>query len=89
MASKKSRADELIDELLSGCDSPEDVLGKNGLVKQLTKRLVERTLEAELTTHLGYEPHSATGRSSGNNCNGKSRKKVICESGPLLRCPCG
>ena len=53
MASKKSKQDAaLIDELLQDCDDPKDILGKNGLLKQLTKRLVERTLEAELTDHF-------------------------------------
>jgi putative transposase len=40
--------------LLQDCSDPKDILGKNGLVKQLTKRLVELTLKAELTDHLGY-----------------------------------
>jgi transposase-like protein len=48
-----SKTDQLLDELLEGCDSPEDIFGKHGLVKQLTKRLVERALQAELTEHLG------------------------------------
>jgi hypothetical protein len=48
MASTKSKQDVLIDELLQDCPDPKDILGKNGLLKQLTKRLVERTLKAEL-----------------------------------------
>jgi putative transposase len=70
MASTKSKQDALIDELLKECQDPKDILGKNGLLKQLTKRLVERTLQAELTDHLGYEPHAAEGRGSGNCRNG-------------------
>jgi len=61
MASTKSKQDTLIDELLQDCKDPKDILGKNGLLKQLTKRLVERTLKAELTDHLGYEPHAPEG----------------------------
>jgi len=83
MASKKSKQDALIDELLQDCDDPKDILGKNGLLKQLTKRLVERTLEAELTDHLGYRPNAPQGRGSGNNRNGKSQKTVQSDSGPL------
>lgn len=83
MARKKSKQDALIDELLEGCGSPEEILGKNGLLKQLTKRLVERTLEAEMTDHLGYEPNSLKGRGTGNNRNGKSQKTVISDSGSL------
>lgn len=83
MASKKSKQDALIDELLKDCDDPKDILGKNGLLKQLTKRLVERTLAAELTDHLGYGPNAPQGRGSGNNRNGKSQKTVQGDSGPL------
>jgi transposase-like protein len=83
MTSKKSKQDALIDELLQDCNDPQEILGKNGLLKQLTKRLVERTLEAELTDHLGYAPNASKGRGSGNNRNGKSQKTVQSDSGPL------
>ena len=83
MTRKKSKQDTLIDELLEDCQDPKDVLGKNGLLKQLTKRLVERTLEAELSGHLGYEPHHIKGRGSGNNRNGKGRKTVQSDTGAL------
>jgi transposase-like protein len=83
MAGAKSKQDALIDELLEDCPDPKDILGKNGLLKQLTKRLVERTLEAELTDHLGYEPHAPQGRGTGNNRNGKGHKTVQCESGAI------
>jgi len=83
MTSKKSKQDALIDELLQDCKDPKDILGNNGLLKQLTKRLVERSLEAELTEHLGYEPNSPQGRGTGNNRNGKSQKTVQADSGSL------
>ena len=83
MAGAKSKQDALIDELLEDCPDPKDILGKNGLLKELTKRLVERTLEAELTDHLGYEPHAPQGRGTGNNRNGKGHKTVQCESGAI------
>jgi putative transposase len=67
---------ELIDKLLEGYQKPEDLIGENGLLKQLTKALVERALNAELTHHLGYEKHEPTGRGRGNSRNGKSRKKL-------------
>src|SRR5215467_11797712 len=67
---------ELIDKLLEGYQKPEDLIGENGLLKQLTKALVERALKAELTHHLGYEKNQAEGRGSGNSRNGKSRKKL-------------
>ena len=48
-----SKTDVLLDELLEGCASPEDIFGKHGLVKQLTKRLVERVgLPRDLEAHL-------------------------------------
>lgn len=83
MTRKKSKQDALIDELLQECENPKDILGKNGLLKQLTKRLVERTLDAELTDHLGYEPHSVQGRGTGNNRNGKGHKTVQSDTGAL------
>ena len=75
--------DKLLDELLKECQSPEDVLGKDGLLKQLTKRMLERALEAEMTTELGYEKHAITGRGSGNSRNGHSKKRVQGEFGQL------
>lgn len=78
---KKTRQDELLDELLKGCPNPQGILEKNGLVDQLTKRLVERVLSAEIANHLGYDPHEATGRGSGNSRNGKGRKRVQSDSG--------
>ena len=83
MTREKSKQDALIDELLQNCHDSKDILGKDGLLKQLTKRLVERTLEAELTDHLGYEPHSLKGHGSGNNRNGKGHKTVQSDSGAL------
>ena len=83
MTRKKSKQDTLIDELLEDLSDPKDILGKNGLLKQLTKRLVERTLEAELTDHLGYEPHEPKGHGTGNNRNGKGDKTVQSETGAL------
>src|ERR1700756_2312893 len=67
---------ELIDKLLEGYQKPEDLIGENGLLKQLTKALVERAMNAELTHHLGYEKNDPQGRGSGNSRNGKSRKKL-------------
>ena len=45
--------EEVLDELLKDYKTPEDLLGKNGIVKQLTKALIERALQAELTDHQG------------------------------------
>jgi len=83
MTRTKSKQDALIDELLKDISDTKEILGKNGLLKQLTKRLVERTLEAELTDHLGYEPHEQKGRGTGNNRNGKGSKTVKSETGAI------
>ena len=58
---------EHLDELLAGYEKPEDLLGEDGLFKQLKKALLERALGAELTHHLGYEKGDPVGRGTGNN----------------------
>jgi putative transposase len=67
---------EPLDELLKDYRKPEDLLGQDGLLQQLTKALVERALTGELTHHLGYEKHSADGDTSGNSRNGTSPKTL-------------
>jgi putative transposase len=67
---------ELIDNLLKDYKTPEDIIGENGLLKQLTKQLLERVMAVELTEHVGYEKHDTTGRNSGNSRNGKSAKTL-------------
>ena len=81
MARTTEKADELLDELLEGCNGPEEILGKGGLLKELTKRLVERALEGEMVEHVGYKPHAAEGRGSGNSRNGKTAKTIQSEAG--------
>jgi putative transposase len=74
---------EVIDKLLVHYQKPEDIVGENGLLKQLTKALVERAMEAELTTHLGYEKHDPVGYGSGNSRNGTSKKKLKGDFGEI------
>lgn len=83
MTVAKTIPTELLDTLLSGYQSPEDLIGENGLLKQLTKALVERALEAEMTEHLGHAKHEAVTNSSGNARNGKSRKTLKGDFGEL------
>ena len=81
---------ELLDELLKDCKTPEDLLGKNGVLKQLTKELMERMLEAEMTDHLGYDKHAPEGRGSGNSRNGASAKTIQGDHGEVpLEVPSG
>ena len=65
---------KVIDKLLAEHGHrPEDIAGEKGLLKQLTKALLERAMQAEMTGHLGYEKHDPVGHNSGNSRNGKSR----------------
>ncbi len=75
--------DELLDALMKDYKKPEDLIGENGLLKQLTKKLMERAMQAEMTEHLGYEKHAPTGRKSGNSRNGSYQKNVKGEFGTL------
>jgi len=76
-------SEEVLDKLLENYQRPEDVLGENGLLKQLTKGLLERILGAELTAHLGYEKHDPSGYRSGNSRNGSSKKRVKADFGEV------
>jgi putative transposase len=67
---------ELIDKLLADYKGPEDLIGEQGLLKELTRALVERAMHAELTHHLGYEKHAPDGKGSGNSRNGTSAKTL-------------
>jgi putative transposase len=67
---------ELIDNLLKDYKKPADLIGENGLLKQLTKQLLERAMAAEMTEHVGYDKHEAIGNNSGNSRNGKSAKTI-------------
>lgn len=75
---------ELVDELLKGYQKPEDIIGENGLLRRLMKALLERTLNAELTHHLGYEKHDPAGHNSGNSRNGATSKTVKGEFGEIV-----
>jgi putative transposase len=76
-------SDAVIDELLAGASSEEEIVGPGGLLAQLTKRLVERALEVELTDHLGYEPHAEPPGGTGNTRNGSTPKTLITDNGPV------
>lgn len=74
---------EVLDELLKGIKTQDDLAGPKGLLKALTKALVERALEGELTHHLGYEKHDPAGYGNGNTRNGKSWKTLKSEQGEV------
>jgi transposase-like protein len=77
---EKTVSDELIDELLKQGRKPEDI---HGLLKQLTKAVVERAMRAEMNEHLGYEKHDPAGANSGNSRNGFTRKTLTGEFGEV------
>src|SRR5437762_708119 len=74
-------SDAVIDELLAGASSEEEIVGPGGLLARLTKRLVERAMEVELTDHLGYEPHAEPPGGTGNTRNGSTPKTLITDHG--------
>jgi putative transposase len=80
---KKLLADDVLDELLAGARGEEEIVGAGGLLSQLTKRLVERAMEVELTEHLGYEPHLEPPGGAGNARNGSTPKTLVTEHGPV------
>jgi hypothetical protein len=85
---REKLSDELVDELLAGAKTEEEIVGPGGLLFQLTKRLVERAMEVELTDHLGYEPHQEPPGGVGNTRNGSMAKSLTTEHGPVkIRMP--
>src|SRR5690349_22435892 len=81
---RRQLPDEVVDELLAGARTEEEIFGPGGVFGRLTKRLVERALEVELTDHLGYEPHAEPPGGTGNTRNGRGRPKtLVTEHGPV------
>ena len=74
---------KMLDELLEGCERPEDPLGDGGLMKELKRALMQRMLGAELTEHLGYEHGAAPPAEQANRRNGAGRKTVRGQDGAL------
>jgi putative transposase len=81
MPSDRRISNEVIDELLAGASTEEEIAGRGGLLAELTKRLVERAMEVELTDHVGYEPHCEPPGGAANQRNGTTPKTLICEHG--------
>jgi putative transposase len=86
-----NRVDDLLDDLLSECQNPEDILGESGLLKQLSQRLIERALAGELNHHLHSQseaeaeadPTSPEPSVFRNSRNGYSRKTVQSQQGEM------
>ena len=74
---------ELLDEVLKDYANPEDLIGPDGLLRELTAALVNRAMEAELTHHLGYEHGERAPQDQTNRRNGTGTKRVRTERGPM------
>jgi transposase-like protein len=74
---------ESIDELLQGCPNPKEILAEGGLLKRLTKAIIERCLETELEEHLDYTKRASRTEGTTNARNGCSRKTLKSEQGPI------
>jgi len=83
MPSDRRISDEVLDELLAGASTEEELAGPGGVLAQLTKRLVERAMAVELTDHVGYEPHQEPPGGGGNTRNGTTSKTLITEHGKV------
>ena len=73
----------VIDDLLKKFKTPEEILGDNGLLKQLTKAVLQRALQAEMTHHLGHEKHASVTNKNGNARNGSSAKTLKGDFGTM------
>jgi transposase-like protein len=85
MAQKKEKKEkDIIGQLLDNINfrglTQDEVVGQDGIIKQLTGRILQRALEAEMTEHLGYEKNSNTGDNSGDSRNGHTEKTVPLEN---------
>jgi len=76
-------SDEMIEKILGNAKTQEDLFGKDGIIKQISKRFMDKLLETEMTHHLGYQKHSVEGNNSGNSRNGKTTKVVKTGNGEI------
>ena len=72
-----------IDNLLKTYKTPEEIVGENGLLQQLTKAVLQRALQAEMTLHLGHEKNAPITNGEGNARNGSSTKTIKGEFGSM------
>ena len=73
--------DGMIDELIAGKRGEREILGQDGVLGEITRRMVERALEEELTEHLGYPAGQAPPGGAGNSRNGGTPKTLLTDQG--------
>ena len=85
MSPKSTKEKDVIDQLLDQFDlhgmTQDELFGPEGLMKKLSSRILNKALDAEMDTHLGYKKHSKEGDGSGNSRNGYSEKTVLTGDG--------
>jgi putative transposase len=81
MAIPQEVLEQMADKLLADYKKPEDVLGESGILKQMTKAILERALQGEMTHHLGYRKYDTEEKRTVNARNGKSKKTLSGEMG--------
>jgi transposase-like protein len=74
---------EVLDELMKNYRGPDDITGTDGLLKQLSKALIERAMQVELTEQLGYEKGDQSKKTTENRRNGSSKKQLRSDQGPM------
>jgi putative transposase len=74
---------EILDELLENYKGPDDLIGENGLLKELTKALIETALQAELSESLGYKKGDRSEKMTENRRNGATNKTIRTDQGPI------
>jgi transposase-like protein len=88
LVERPALSDVLIDGLLAGARTAEEIAGPDGLLGELTRRLLERALQAEITDHLGYPAGQAPPGGAGNARNGQPAKTVLTDQGAVrIRSP--
>lgn len=76
-------SDEMLDGLIGNAKTQDDLFGSGGIIKALSKRLMERLLEAEMTEQLGHERYSTEGENKLNYRNGKTSKTIKTGNGDI------
>ena len=73
----------LLDHVIANYKKPADLIGENGMLKQLTKAVIEAALKAEMNQHLGHARYGAVGNATGNVRNGQSAKTLTGDFGEI------